>query len=161
MTNKISTKKTYDTKEIGEISVFPKLPLPEGFVECNGQSLNRESYPDLFAYLGVDYGAEDTVTFKVPDYRGVFLRGYDPSAVSDPDGVSRAIGSYQADELKSHTHTISEGSSVPVNGGTLTSGDDYTTITAKIQTSSGAGGAETRPKNKSVVYGIKAIKIAI
>jgi len=44
--------------------------------------------------------------------RGRFLRGLDSGAGNDPDCATRTggctVGSTQGDELKSHTHTLSE-----------------------------------------------------
>ena len=39
-----------------------------------------------------------------------------------------------------HTHTINEGSAAPTTGGALTSGDDYTNVVHRTQTTSSAGG---------------------
>lgn len=42
--------------------------------------------------------------FHVPDYRGLFIRGYDPVTIHDPD--ERIIHSIQYDRLKEHEHYI-------------------------------------------------------
>ena len=43
---------------------------------CNGQAISRETYADLYAIIGTNFGAGDGVTtFNLPDYRGKFLRG--------------------------------------------------------------------------------------
>lgn len=43
---------------------------------CNGQAISRETYADLFAIIGTNFGAGNGVTtFNLPDYRGKFLRG--------------------------------------------------------------------------------------
>jgi hypothetical protein len=73
---------------------------------------------DLFAAIGTAWGAADASTFRVPDLRGVFLRGLDAGAQRDPDRNSRtiwntggsagdAVGSYQVDAYASHNHTFS------------------------------------------------------
>ncbi len=38
--------------------------------------------------------------------RGKFLRGYDPAASSDPEGVSRTIGGVQTDAFQGHYHDV-------------------------------------------------------
>ena len=50
---------------IGTIMQFAKN-CPNGFVNCNGQSLSRTNYNRLFAIIGTTYGADDENTFKVP-----------------------------------------------------------------------------------------------
>ena len=42
--------------------------VPTGFLECNGQTVSRSTYADLFAIVGTTYGAGDgSSTFLVPD----------------------------------------------------------------------------------------------
>ena len=45
-----------------------------GFIECNGQSLSKNSYPDLFAVIGYTYGGSGA-NFNLPDYRNRKLTG--------------------------------------------------------------------------------------
>ena len=62
----------------------------------------------------------------------------------------RALGSFQADEIKAHTHTLTTGASGTVsNGGGDRDSDDGT------QTTSSFGGSETRPRNIAMNYIIK------
>ena len=42
----------------------------------------------------------------LPDARGYAMRGLDVSAVVDPDGASRDIGSIQTDTFQNHTHPV-------------------------------------------------------
>lgn len=44
---------------------------PAGWLICDGQAVSRTTYADLFAVIGITYGAGDgTTTFNVPDLRG-------------------------------------------------------------------------------------------
>ena len=45
-----------------------------GFIECNGQSLSKNSFPDLFAVIGYTYGGSGA-NFNLPDYRNRKLTG--------------------------------------------------------------------------------------
>lgn len=57
---------------------------PPGFVRCDGRTLSRTANADLFAAIGVTYGAGDgATTFATPD-----LRSRDPAT---PSGVTHVI----------------------------------------------------------------------
>lgn len=89
---------------------------PEGWLICAGQSIDTTAYPDLYAVIGNNWGAAATAeTFKVPDLRGVFLRGMDMyddfgDRGLDQDGRTAAgatsadPGSFQYDALEVHYH---------------------------------------------------------
>jgi hypothetical protein len=78
--------------------------------------------------------------------RGRFLRGIDNAAGNDPDGT-RAPGDVQADMFKSHSHpTWIAAWRAGAAGSTEWVG------TSTQQTTSPAGGAETRPKNVAVTF---------
>jgi microcystin-dependent protein len=143
----------------GVVQAFAGVTVPTGWVECNGASLGRTTYAALFAAIGTIYGAADGGTFKVPDFRGVFLRGLDGGRGLDPDS-SRAVGSYQADAFQGHEHTYTNwfdqncydgGSSSPVHSNTANTGS--------IVEKSGYGAprytTETRPKNYAIKWIIK------
>lgn len=40
--------------------------VPDGYVACNGQSLSRAQYPDLFDVVSTTFGSPDADTFTVP-----------------------------------------------------------------------------------------------
>lgn len=63
----------------------------QGWMYCNGDSISRTNYGDLFAVIGSAFGSGDGVsTFNLPDLRGYFLRGADNGAGVDPDAASRS-----------------------------------------------------------------------
>lgn len=89
--------------KVGTIITFPANITPTGFLECNGALISRTIYADLFAVIGTTYGAGDgSTTFKIPDLRGEFIRGWDNSRGVDS---GRSFGSFQANAYESHTHT--------------------------------------------------------
>ena len=137
----------------GFVLPFAGNAAPDGWLKANGIAVSRATYSALFSAIGTKYGVGDgSSTFNLPDLRAEFIRGFDDGRGVD---VDRVLGSSQADELKTHTHTINEGSANPQSGGALSSGDDYTSIVYKQQTSSSTGGAETRPRNVALLYCIK------
>jgi microcystin-dependent protein len=54
---------------VGAIVEWPGGTVPEGFLECNGQSLATADYPDLFSALGYTWGGSGG-SFSLPDFRG-------------------------------------------------------------------------------------------
>ena len=85
----------------GSVFCMAVATVPTGYFECNGQSLNRNTYAALFAVIGTQYGAANSSTFKVPDLRGEFVRGFDNGRGIDS---GRGIGSSQSGQNLSHDH---------------------------------------------------------
>ena len=69
---------------VGSIVSFTAPNVPEGFLECNGQSVQKAEYPKLFEIIGATYGSSGD-SFKVPDLRGQFLRGWNHGGGCDPE----------------------------------------------------------------------------
>ena len=56
---------------IGEIITWAGATSPDPkWLVCDGSSLLRASYPDLFAVIGVTYGSADGTHFNIPDLQG-------------------------------------------------------------------------------------------
>ena len=149
--------------EIGEIFMVAMDTPPPGSFRANGAAVSRVVYAKLFAKIGTKYGAGDGVsTFNLPDPRGFFPRFWDDGRGID---VGRALGSFQADAIRSHTlngstsaagahtptaysdvqgkhtHQVKEGTVAPTmtGGETLTSGDDLTNAVGSYSTTSADG----------------------
>ncbi|WP_338580039.1 phage tail protein [Pseudomonas sp. ML2-2023-6] len=90
---------------VGEIFMVAMDTPPPGSFRANGAAVSRTVYAKLFAKIGTKYGAGDGVsTFNLPDPRGFFPRFLDDGRGID---VGRLLGSFQADETRSHTHGAS------------------------------------------------------
>lgn len=146
---------------IGGVIPYRGNSVPDGWLECNGQS--TAGYPGLAAVIGAN----------VPDLRGEFIRGLDSGRGID---TGRTLGSAQADEFKAHSHsiTVSGSGTVPYNPlnshgvgprDAINAPDNQfgyriqNTLTIPFTasgTSSSAGGSETRPRNVALMYIIKA-----
>jgi len=64
---------------------------PQSWIPCDGRAISRATYVALFEVIGTLHGAGNGVsTFRLPDYRGWFLRGVDDGAKRDPDAEHRA-----------------------------------------------------------------------
>jgi microcystin-dependent protein len=87
---------------VGTVIYVAMASIPASYLKANGASLLRADYPALFAALGTLYGAVDSSHFNIPDLRGEFIRGWDDGRGLD---ASRVLGSVQASDFASHTHT--------------------------------------------------------
>lgn len=100
-------RKIIEDSEVGRIGTFAMATPPPGWFRANGAAVSRTVYAALFAKIGTTYGAGDGVsTFNLPDPRGKFIRVLDDGRGID---VGRVLGSSQADEIRSHSHTGSSG----------------------------------------------------
>ena len=126
---------------------------PAGYLKANGAAISRSTYATLFAVIGTTYGGGDgSSTFNVPDLRGEFARGWDDSRGIDS---GRSFGSAQADELKSHNHSINVRYSATFNGGHVSAnslGGNSQNLGSSIAST---GGSETRPRNIALLACIK------
>jgi microcystin-dependent protein len=98
---------------VGFIGMFPVLPLPDGWLACNGATISAADYPELVEYLA-GVGAPAAV---LPEMRGEHLRGLDSGRGLD---VGRALLSVQGSQNLAHGHSISSVSSGGVHGHPVT-----------------------------------------
>ncbi|ATD82359.1 phage tail protein [Desulfovibrio sp. G11] len=81
---------------VGTIISWPVATNPDdmdNWLECNGQSISQSVYPELFALVGP----------KVPDLRGLFLRGFgsqDSKHFGEVTHSSGALGDIQGDSIR-------------------------------------------------------------
>tara|TARA_Y100000114_G_scaffold107044_1_gene100359 strand:- start:288 stop:1463 length:1176 start_codon:yes stop_codon:yes gene_type:complete len=88
----------------GAVFCMAVATIPSGYLECNGQTVNRTTYAALFAVIGTQYGAGNgSTTFEVPDLRGEFIRGFDNGKGTDS---GRSIGTAQAAAFGQHQHSV-------------------------------------------------------
>ena len=55
---------------VGEISYVAFNFAPDGWFQCNGQTLAINQYAALYSLLGTTYGGDGVTNFKLPDMRG-------------------------------------------------------------------------------------------
>jgi microcystin-dependent protein len=148
--------------EAGAVQAFAMPDPPEGWLECDGQAINRATFANLFARIGTTYGAGDgTSTFNVPDLRGEFVRGWDNGRGIDP---GRALGDWQEDQFQGHRMGMPNRVFIAGSSGETPGGNNSKALTDSSETlgpvSDGENGpprtgAETRPRNVSLMYCIK------
>lgn len=92
----------------GTILTFAGQTAPNGFLVCNGVSVSRTTYADLFAVIGTIYGTGDgSTTFNLPDLSGKVTTGVDGTAIRPNVGSTGGVNEVTLtnDQLPSHTHT--------------------------------------------------------
>lgn len=66
----------YDATPVGTYISGAWETAPVGYVMCDGSAISRTDYANLFACIGVKFGAGDgSTTFNVPDLRDKTIQG--------------------------------------------------------------------------------------
>ncbi len=162
-----SSEIVIDMTPVGVISMFGAETLPNNglWKECNGESLLRSDYPELFGVIGTTWGSTGATSFNIPDLRGLFVRGWANGSNNDPDVATRDesnlgsavgdhVGSKQSDAFANHSHSFDYNTRGYSNIGGALAIMNFTNGTSNENTSN-FGGNETRPKNVYVMYIIK------
>lgn len=107
---------------IGEIITYAGSTSPDArWLPCDGSSLIRVDYPDLFNVIGTVYGAADGTHFNIPDLRGRVPLGVGTGSGLTPRSLADSFGEethvLTVGELASHVHSTGNsallGTSVP------------------------------------------------
>ena len=88
----------------GQIEYFAMRTPPKVWFECNGGTFNPDIYIDLSNAIGDTWGRDGT-NFKLPDYRGCFLRSWANDSTIHDEG--RVINTFQDSDIKKHSHEFS------------------------------------------------------
>ncbi len=148
---------------VGEIVAWPHDDVPDGFLDCNGQSVNAVTFSKLFAIIGYMYGGSGA-NFNLPDLRGSFIRGTANGSGNDPDRLARTdrgdgavgdlVGTKQGDTFQAHVHDLSGGGTDDDGGPRPPGGTsaDTGSLNGAIKST---GGSETRPLNVNMNYIIR------
>lgn len=152
----------------GSILAFAGSAAPTGYLLCDGSSVLRATYANLFAIIGTTYGTVDGTHFNLPNTQGIFLRGAGSQTISAIT-YSATRGTAQNDTTKPNGLAVaSHVTGITLqgfNGGTTGSGQPLTgnnggTPSNPAVTDGGhihalTGDAETRPANLGINYIIK------
>lgn len=114
-----------------------------GWLVCDGRSLSRADYVALFEVIGTSFGADNSNTFKLPDYRGRVMGCYGQGSNLTNRTIGANIGS------ETHTLTINE---IPghTHGGTTAGAGNHThTASASTEGSHNHSGVTSSAGNHS------------
>lgn len=85
----------------GAITMWAANTAPDGWLLCNGGSVSRDDYEDLFNVIGTTYGGNGSPMFNLPN-----LKGKTPVGYNSGDGSFNALG--KTGGAKTHTLTVSQ-----------------------------------------------------
>jgi len=115
---------------IGELIFYAGPTSPDAkWLLCDGASLLRADYSDLFTVIGTTYGAVDSMHFNLPDFRSriplMAGTGSGLSTYALGDAVGEETHTLVTSEVPSHTHTDAghthvEGNATPSVGAAIT-----------------------------------------
>ena len=160
---------------VGSVQMFAGSSAPEGWVLCDGTTLDsvaNPKYAALFAVISTTYGGTGAASFKVPNCRGVFVRGAGSQTIG-AETYTATLGVSQNDATAKngltitdpgHNHTLYWGSAFRGGGGESVPRFDAGWEQSNANQAIGSkttgitlnnGDAETRPANIALNYIIK------
>ena len=164
-------------EEVGTVKAKATNETPYGWLPCDGRSVLRADYPDLFekfntqTYDGTNtllsrYGSADATHFNLPDYREVALVG---SGTNGTDSIAThdaySLGAFKDDQIQTHQHYINNAitqSGQPGQQATTLqmgaeSGAFQVLYADAMPAGQGRNGSTTRGKRKGINYLIKVL----
>lgn len=110
---------------------------PDGWLLCEGQTVLRESYPDLFAAIGTAFGAGNgTTTFQLPNLRGRVPVGLD---ASQPEFSAIAQTGGSKGGVATHVHAMDHSHSGTT--GNMSANADHAHAFHVVESKTGSGNA--------------------
>jgi microcystin-dependent protein len=113
-TNEYKTKVDSLNNVVGAVQMFAGLANdPTGWMICNGRTLLKSSYLDLFNVIGQSYVGNKTIDqstyFCIPDMRNLYVRGNAPSINNTYDLPSlqftSTTGQFKPMQVQAHKHS--------------------------------------------------------
>ena len=122
----------HSTMPAGMINAFDLTSAPAGYLLCNGSSVSKTTYPELFNVLGYRHGGSGD-NFNLPDLRGKMILGVSSSHTLGSTGGSEKT-SINVNNMPSHNHSVS--GTINYKGhrtiNELVLGSDYQPITPSL-----------------------------
>jgi microcystin-dependent protein len=100
------------TNRVGDLKFSAHSIDHYGWLICDGRSVSRTEYSELFDIIGISFGSNDGSTFKLPDLRGRVAGGIGDGPDTSNRILGTAVGSethtLTVPEMPSHNHTITD-----------------------------------------------------
>lgn len=162
----------YADAPIGAIQSYGGETAPAGWLICDGSTVSRTDYEDLFNVIGINFGEGDgETTFGIPDLRECVPVGAGKNITKSIVKHDRYnLGQFKDDQLQEHQHQLNiVGSTSHI--GQSTSDGTYAnykaggaTVANELRASDipvGRSGETTHGKQLGVNYIIKAKMVAV
>lgn len=143
----------YADAPIGAIQSYGGETAPTGWLICDGSTLSRTDYAELFAVIGINFGEGDgETTFGIPDLRECVPVGAGKNITQSITNHDRYdLGQFKDDALGTHDHPLKTVTTATYN----TAGVPVGVAVNNTPTSA------THGKQLGVNYIIKAKQIAV
>ena len=157
---------------IGTVVFYLGTTIPDGYLLCNGASLSRTEFPELFEVLGTKCGSVDSAHFTLPDTHHRFLEGtttlsevgqYIAAGLPNIKGMFKT---YVGDNdtgcgavREAHgVCTVADPMNYPVVGGTSTLPSVYSRVNLSASNSSSIFKDGVTTVNVNALYGLHLIR---
>lgn len=122
---------------VGEIRLFAygQIPTRDGWVVCDGRTLNVQQNIALFSIIGNQFGGDGRTTFALPD-----LRGRVPACPRNVDPTKLFYGKQQGAIMGEEGHVLAS-AETPVHTHTVAANSNTGTVTATKSNVWAAGAA--------------------
>jgi len=99
--------------DVGDMKHSARTVDHSGWMICDGRSLSRADYSELFGVIGTSYGNVDGASFNLPDCRGRVIAGIGQAGVGMGNHtMGQKLGeethTLTIAEMPSHSHTVTD-----------------------------------------------------
>jgi microcystin-dependent protein len=157
-----------DTIPIGSIYTYSATTAPTDYFNCDGSSLNKVTYSELFDVVGFTFGGTGN-TYSLPDLKASHIRGIGTSTIFTDNTEVVTIGEVINDNIQGHYHerhyhdeldySIASGGTIARDFNGFTSAGSIDNVVRDPVTDGTNGtprtGKETRPKAIGMNFIIK------
>ncbi len=142
---------------LGEIRLFAGRKAPQGWLFCQGQTLNITEQNALYALIGTTYGGDGAKTFMLPDLRGKVAIGFGAGTGLSAYALGQKGGSENVTlttaQIAAHSHafnatTLDATSPLATNGASTF---------ATVATNSALYNDSTQPQSTTTNWGANTI----
>lgn len=160
---------------VGAVNTFAMNVPPTGWLACDGSLVSRTTYSSLFNIVGATYGSGDgSTTFKLPDLRGEFVRGWDDGrgvdtgrgfATSQSDAIRNITGTLRYQDNNDSTYALKIHTATGAFSSRSFTGNEFNSAVTGTSTFQGLldfdastqvpTAADNRPRNLALLYCIK------